>query len=523
MHIALTIVRKKEYPSEFFAGESVERQKGKVVMQLVLAGLAIGGVVLVLQSTSRFGPGLTSDSACYLSAAKGLLSGKGFLCFDGSPLVGWPPLFPTLLAIPGLVGISPVDSARFLNAFAFGLVIFFSGQMFLQSLRIKVLAVLGAVSVLLSFSVLRACVMVWTEPVFCLLVVLFIMQLSCFLNKRKAAAFVLVCVLAAFLCSQRYIGGAFVLAGAGLLIVLMPKKRLVRRLSYAGIFLLASVIPVLLWFMRNYRLTSTLAGNRPAPSFTLGQNAVATSEILASWFLPERVVGSWVGVVLTGLAIAGIIIFLFYRFKGRTNIRPINLRCAMAIVLVYILSLLAIATRESIGTFERLLAPAFVPVMLLVLGTVEKMAMGLGRRLRKESIAKWIAVGVWALLLVYPFSHIIKAHRYWLQNGVGVYDTVEWQKSPLIGWLKAHPLTGRVFSNAPAAIYLLTGSEARMSPRRTDDISQLIESGMVRKGDYLVWFRRIRRPYLFNVPELADIFSLEEIAFVGDGGVMVFR
>ena len=92
----------------------------KRILHAVIVLFSVAGVMLSLLSTSRYGVGLSSDSTEYISAARGLLAGQGYVCHDGSPYTGWPPLFPTLLAGIGLTGIDPTTAARFLNAFAFG-------------------------------------------------------------------------------------------------------------------------------------------------------------------------------------------------------------------------------------------------------------------------------------------------------------------------------------------------------------------------------------------------------------------
>ena len=40
-------------------------------------------------------------------------------------------------------------------------------------------------------------------------------------------------------------------------------------------------------------------------------------------------------------------------------------------------------------------------------------------------------------------------------NGAGGYNTVSWQKSSLIEWLRRNPLEGTVYSNNPRAVYIL--------------------------------------------------------------------
>ncbi len=58
----------------------------------IAAGIA--GVLLCLVCTSRYGVGVSPDSANYLSAARSLLSGTGFRYCDGGIYTHWPPLFP---------------------------------------------------------------------------------------------------------------------------------------------------------------------------------------------------------------------------------------------------------------------------------------------------------------------------------------------------------------------------------------------------------------------------------------------
>lgn len=90
--------------------------ENRIKMQSTLLILSLIAILLVLLSTSRYGVGLSPDSAIYISVAKNLLSGNGYREFGGIPFVNWAPLFPTLLAILGLLGISPLDGARLINA-----------------------------------------------------------------------------------------------------------------------------------------------------------------------------------------------------------------------------------------------------------------------------------------------------------------------------------------------------------------------------------------------------------------------
>src|SRR5690242_18826237 len=84
---------------------------------------AAAGILLILTATSRFGAGLTPDSAAYISTARNLCAGRGYVQYDGNPFVAWPPLFPTLLAFLELCRVDPLSGGRIVNALAFGLIL----------------------------------------------------------------------------------------------------------------------------------------------------------------------------------------------------------------------------------------------------------------------------------------------------------------------------------------------------------------------------------------------------------------
>ena len=79
----------------------------------------IMGILMLLFAT-RLGIGLGADSLHYVGAARTLLHGHGLtrISYEREliPMVHWPPLFPILLVLLGVVGIGPLEGARWLNA-----------------------------------------------------------------------------------------------------------------------------------------------------------------------------------------------------------------------------------------------------------------------------------------------------------------------------------------------------------------------------------------------------------------------
>ena len=89
------------------------------------------------------------------------LAGEGWQDSFGRPLVGWPPLFPLLLAAGGWVGIEPFAAGRLLNAAAFGLTILAAGNYLRSNLRSRGLALTASVVIATSLplSYWASCIM----------------------------------------------------------------------------------------------------------------------------------------------------------------------------------------------------------------------------------------------------------------------------------------------------------------------------------------------------------------------------
>ena len=141
-------------------------------LHLVFALLGLCGVAAVLLGTHRYGVGVFGDIDHYLATARSLLSGGGYTSYPGTAYTQWPPLHPTLLAAIGLTGIDPQVSVRWVNALAFGLIVFLSGYLFLRGTASRALAVVGVLSVLASKPLLDLSVTGMSEPGFIVLGIL---------------------------------------------------------------------------------------------------------------------------------------------------------------------------------------------------------------------------------------------------------------------------------------------------------------------------------------------------------------
>ncbi|MHB8114367.1 MAG: hypothetical protein ACYDHA_13035, partial [Bellilinea sp.] len=126
---------------------------------LLLIILAVGGAALILYAT-EIGPWAYSDSAAYLVTAKNINEGRGIVLqnpageFERIPL--HPPLFPLAVSLPMALGVSALQSSRWLNAILFGLTIFLACWSTFTFTRSYWLAGGAAGLILLSYAPVRA-------------------------------------------------------------------------------------------------------------------------------------------------------------------------------------------------------------------------------------------------------------------------------------------------------------------------------------------------------------------------------
>jgi 4-amino-4-deoxy-L-arabinose transferase-like glycosyltransferase len=216
------------------AVKSVKSTKLSVANKVLLGILGITGTVLVLLTTSQYGAGLSTDSVAYIATARNMAHGLGATSLDGNPLVLQAPFYSLLLAcIDRLFGVDPLSSAPVVNALILGLLVYVSGSLISRHLtQGYVFALLGAAAVLLSPALFGVSVMAWSEPLFVLFVVLFLLCLESWLQDKGRAWFAILTLSAALACITRYAGVTLVLTG-GLAILLLDRERWKARIVHA--------------------------------------------------------------------------------------------------------------------------------------------------------------------------------------------------------------------------------------------------------------------------------------------------
>ena len=222
----------------------------------VLAGVAVGAVVLVLARQWTHGVGLSGDWAAYLGTARNLVDGKGFLSFNGEPYLYWPPLYPLLLAAAAWVASSdPFDVAGPLNAVALGVTVFVAGQLLRRHGAPVWLVAAACAALAVAPSLGDVAGQAMSEAVFILWLIA-ALALACRYLETSARGDhrvllgLAAAAVAALAALTRYVGVCVVLAVAPL-VLCVGNAPLVVRAWRAFVYAAIAVAPVGLWLWRN--------------------------------------------------------------------------------------------------------------------------------------------------------------------------------------------------------------------------------------------------------------------------------
>jgi hypothetical protein len=494
--------------------------------------LGVLGSLLILLGTSRYGVGLSPDSASYIAAARSLLAGRGYLDYTGDPLVLFPPLYPTLIALGTLLWPDPISVARYANALSFGLIVFLSSRWLTRQSNSLLPPLIGSLLVLLSVPLIRVSVYAWTECVFILFTLLFLLQIERYRGSSKDMDVLLSAAFAALAFLMRYIGFTVILTGAAL-VLLHRDSSLPRKIRHIVTFLTVSLAPIALWFLRNRLSYSTFTGGRFPGVATLSGLTYTMVNTITSWWLPEllpfpaRVALS---AMIVALVVGGGMVAL-WRNQARFVICKVSVCIPMLLFIgVYIgFLLVSLLYTAADPPDNRYLAPVYVPLVLVL--TILVVTAGKGTRFLWNKPTQSLVAVCLAVWILYPASQATALINTYLDNGAGGFHQTRWARSDLLDYLALHDLDGLIYNNHPSVLYFATGRIAKRSPRKyglasrlpTNDLVTFEKSLAAGRPVYLVWFDGAGGEYSYSVEEIRARFDMEQVAQRADGSIYVVR
>ena len=483
----------------------------------LLAGLV--GFLIFCVFTNHSGVGISPDSVVYLSASRNWLSGKGFFQFDHVPMVDFPVLYPIFLGIVSLISrLDPLSYATVVNGLLYASLIYISGAMMngfsFLSLWYK--------RILLSVIVLSPCLleiypMLWSETLFLIFSLLFILLLTEYFRSHSTRTLMWTAFIAALACVTRYAGVALIATG-GLLIIIdahLPSGRKLRDLS---IFSGLGISLLVLNLMRNRMVSGFLTGARQKGTTPLLDNLYYYGVVLCDW-LPitknNRAIALTIALVTILLLMAFCIWFVLIRAysHGYESV-------SASFFLLYAFFMILSATVSRYQELNsRLLAPLFIPFIWSISFWIPKWIKSL-------SHAGKVLVIAAALIFFLAFQYNQLAADYETYDGVkdaGVpgYTEDPFPQSHIVRFIIDNRSKFRagymIYSNAGDAVYFFTGLSANLLPEVV--FPKEIQKYYAGNHQYLVWFNDIDNPDVLSLQEILSHKRLVPVIVFPDGAV----
>lgn len=482
--------------------------------------LSVAGALVVFFGTSQFGIGISPDSVNYISCARELIRGNGFLSYEGTPFTLWPPLYPVLLGTLGLTGIDPVTGARILNILVFGLIIFCTGQLFRSCLRSSFLIISGTIFASFSAQVISLSFMAWSELIFSLFCILFIKYLIDFSIENRRKDFYLLSVIVALSCLQRYIGVAMIptALAAILLLVKMPVSE---RIKYSVKLLIISLTPLFLWVFRNYMLTSTISGRRITSSYSFQHNIYKTFDVITSWIIPSFS-PFHIRLIFTGILFFILISVTISKYYKK-NSGTINILLIQSVYfLIYALFIIILSSFSSLDPIPyRYLATVYIIFICFFFMLLETASEWMNEKIRINNFGKYVIILLCTVWYLSVITNNYKNVMFTVRNGAG-YSSNTWRLSPTLKYIKNNPLNGIIFSNAPDAVYIISGIKAEWLPRRDEGFDNFKKMTTRAGNKYVVWLNNVtERSYLYDIRDILNNLNLINRDRFPDGDIYI--
>ena len=464
--------------------------KNKILILLV--GLGIIGLagVWILARSIPDGLGLVNDSGAYISGAESLMAGDGYTWRFGpsGPITHFPPFFSLLLAGAGILGSDLFQAARIMILFLFGVNIVLVGVSIYRIAGSLGFAWLGALLLAISDRHLGVYSLLLSEPLFTTLMLSAFLILAQFYAGGKKTWLVL-CGLAIGLAFLTRLAGLslYVTVAITILLLSLPLRRALR---YMGI-VFASGLPFLLgWFTYTLTAAGALANRQLAYHPLPPERWFDALKNLLSWLAPDMVFRmlpllSRLYSFLSLLLIPALMIALYLgwtawrgrevpdganipvaRAYARQNPGGFSLAFSLAIhILTYLLFLfLSISLFDaSTPLDDRLLSMVYTPLIIL---SCSALAWMWGRMGRRTELGRWLVAGVlFVLVAVNAWDGYQEMLRF-ASQGQG-FNHASMRQSPAMTYIE-NLGDVRIYTNRPAAVYLLTGRSALHIPTPFD-------------------------------------------------------
>jgi 4-amino-4-deoxy-L-arabinose transferase-like glycosyltransferase len=421
---------------------------------VVAAAAVLAALAVLIATRSRVA--ITPDSVTYVSAARNLAHGRGYVDLTGQALTNFPPGYPALLAAIDRVGGDPWNAGRYLGAVIDASIVVLTYLLLRRHARTTATVIGGTVLIACSAQVLVISGAIASDALFIALTAAFVLVLDHLRTTERpgrvlAAAAAVVSL--AFL--VKYAAAALVLTGGVTVLVLSwadgIRCVLRRTLAFVGLSL---VVPVL-WVLRDlttdnpdvlgYRVPSSSSLPKLVEGFVLGATRVVVPSQLSN---TKALASVLVGVVIVLALVVPLRSGLWARARreGR-DLAPL-------LIVVVGFGAFLLASERSVGADD--MPRQFLPMWPVVI-TLAAVALEWVRDSDREP-PRWRSTAVSALAIV-----VLGGSALWwasaLRDGVPTYYEGTTVHAELASALDALPSNSALISNDPWAVELHAARE----------------------------------------------------------------
>ncbi len=374
--------------------------------------------------------------------------------------------------------------------------------------------------ILLSPALQEVYSMLWSETVFLLLLLIFIVCITRYLRHLTMRSLLISALICATVCLTRY-AGVFCLITGGVLIFFNDKPSWRKRIVHCFIFGSISLGPLLINIVRNRWVTGLATGIRPKSEVGLSTILDYFGGVLSDWLLVARNPG-------LSIVLASGVLLLFAATIVRRKLRKTTESfeyVAAVLGLVYGGFLLV---SYSITRYEpftnRLLAPIFIPLLWTISCWIPGWLLAARRRM------KWVAATAVLVAAAWFLNRQLAADWEYYDGvkdaGIPGYREDPFVESGIVQFLEKNQSLFNsdrpVYSNAGDAFYFVTGKPSFQLPFL--DFPDQVQRYYDRQRnhltpDYLVWFQNeedLQMPALDTILKHKEMVLLKQLP---DGAV----
>lgn len=444
----------------------------------ILLIISLIGAVILLYSTV-WGLGWMSDSFQYVSSAVNFARGAG-LSFSVGPgktaaLTHYPPMYPITLSAFEFLGVDPIEGARWLNAVLLGFNVLLVGIGIKVLTRSNIFAWLGAGIFAISPAVLEVHAWLLSEPLYLFFSNLSMLSLAGFIVSRRSerdlrsipvVLFCLSILSAGAALVTRFVGLSLIAAGFLGVLVSIPRSW-GRKLWVAFSWGFGSLIPMLIWSLRNLTLTGSTVDRTLMWNSLTDKNIGMLVNTTLTWWLPASLVNGrerYLALSLLVLLFVVVVLALLFLFWNKIapnlnlwgliqEFHPLALLHGLYIVIYLGTILFSRALLEpGMGMSDRMLIPLYMSSLVLLFDLLQILYS------RGSSVVRAGVIVLCTYLLLFNIAGAYLSANFLHETGLGVSKR-KWHESTVIQTLREMKELP-IYSNVPSTVYLWTRGDS---------------------------------------------------------------